>query len=1571
MKMLRKWIALLLAMALVFDARVPVLAAGTGSTDTPIHYDEFVSGLEKRCEVDFSGATLMVKGQSVPLGKKGFISDNPTVVAVSGTKAVAKKSGTATLIDPNDSAVKKSFRVVEPVMSPKKKSLPLGDSFSLDLIDKNTKDSVAGMAYVSWVSSKPTVVSVDGDGNITALAKGSSTVSAYINGKKYNCSVSVSIPKGSKQQANVLFVNIGKTVKATAIKGTNAKSIINSLNTDIATVNKNVITGVYAGTAVINQDGFSYSVNVDYPTPVDDGEKLIKTVVKNKDTYLLKLYRGEIYNLSLPLVNQAVLWKSNNTKTVAVNEKGDLFAKKEGTAVLTAKVNKTTVKVNVEVNAKAIDEVMSADSDGDGLTDEVEKSIGTDPLLKDTDEDGLSDYEEVNVTQTNPLLNDTDSDGIPDGEDDEDGDSLTNRAEIDGKTNPLDTDSDHDGLDDNVELNTYGSNPLLADTDEDTIDDGKEVELGLNPVKAMTDGVTPDAERKFSQSVTNNTASELYEAASKAVPTVTGSFAGYASDHISISVIEKSELKDARFVVGEAYSVKTDYDSTAGLKLQFDCSENAASILDYTIGMFDADGEMKILEATVSGSMLSTDLIGNGDYFVMNLRAYLNSLGITVDTKPAPEPEPEEEPEPEGAVPDFDSAVPAADGQSNEVSEEWFKENYVLVDSEGRVVEGVEYDNAAADDIAVADGEEMSDAALTDDLYLDGSEDFKAPEEAAELAEVPEESEVSEDASEQPVKDETGVLRTGDALENGYHYVLKGSLDKQNVNSRIHYSPLGAVNDVDEDGVPSRDGDVPAQADIVFIVDTTGSMSDAISNVASNINTFVTELSTNYNVLCNFAFVDYRDITCGEETKMLKSKASGGNWFTDADEFKDAVSSVMVGGGGDWAETPFDGFGMADTLDFRIGASRFYILVTDADYKDDNNYGISGIEELTENLKETGTIASVISDTSYKDLYKSIYEETDGVFGDIYGDFAETLLALAGKIGAKLADGSWIVLRDSKYSRNYQIRCLKAPVVDGSDTDTDEDGIPDCEELTEKTKFDFITEIEMLLRRYGISDEVNPMDGLDAYLYKSDPTLKDTDFDGVDDKEDKKPRSNHFEGTLVYNKDNDSCKVDYNVDYSILLDKSNTDYHVDISVLASLLSADIYHENSHMETKTPVGDGVTSDMNNLLGDLYGMQDGKVIEVNPEGDSDDRTEFYVGHKEVSNNSKSREIILLVVRGTGKDQFGGGRDIEWSSNFDVGDSSNPNYAAMTGYHPDWKKKENHKGFDVAANNVLKLFKDYVADHGLTDKKKIVLITGHSRGAGIANIVGAYLENDVNYRSFTYTFAAPYTTTDDKAGDYRTIFNIVNKDDIVPFLPLEKWDFTKYGNTFSISVENDGLEDKDPWNNREGTFEWLTGKDYNNNSNVEKTLKKFLAVTNTRSGIYDYDYSDAGLQTGNDFTVELEADKYIKQLNDEYKKFGLDKFITFEKTHRSGLVFDHYTVKGHICPAFLMQDLANAAGGRYGESNWDKLTDGYLCKYLGISGNKYAEAKGAFIKTSVSGIEHPHLQPTYYLIAKYGIK
>ena len=135
-----------------------------------------------------------------------------------------------------------------------------------------------------------------------------------------------------------------------------------------------------------------------------------------------------------------------------------------------------------------------ADSDSDGLIDGDEVNThSTDPLDADSDDDDLSDGDEINTYQSNPNDNDSDDDGLIDGEEvnthstsptdnDSDNDALSDSAEINThSTNPNDADSDDDGLSDNDEINTYQSDPNDADTSNDGISDQALVDYGLDP----------------------------------------------------------------------------------------------------------------------------------------------------------------------------------------------------------------------------------------------------------------------------------------------------------------------------------------------------------------------------------------------------------------------------------------------------------------------------------------------------------------------------------------------------------------------------------------------------------------------------------------------------------------------------------------------------------------------------------------------------------------------------------------------------------------------------------------------------------------------------------------------------------------------------------------------------------------------------------------------------------------------------------------------------------------------------------------------------------------------------------
>ena len=67
---------------------------------------------------------------------------------------------------------------------------------------------------------------------------------------------------------------------------------------------------------------------------------------------------------------------------------------------------------------------------------------------------------------------------------DSDNDGLTDDEEILLGTDPNDSDSDNDGLLDGEEVNLYGTNPLDKDTDDDNHSDGSEVAAGTDPLDA-------------------------------------------------------------------------------------------------------------------------------------------------------------------------------------------------------------------------------------------------------------------------------------------------------------------------------------------------------------------------------------------------------------------------------------------------------------------------------------------------------------------------------------------------------------------------------------------------------------------------------------------------------------------------------------------------------------------------------------------------------------------------------------------------------------------------------------------------------------------------------------------------------------------------------------------------------------------------------------------------------------------------------------------------------------------------------------------------------------------------------
>ena len=177
-------------------------------------------------------------------------------------------------------------------------------------------------------------------------------------------------------------------------------------------------------------------------------------------------------------------------------------------------------------------------------------------------------------------------------------------------------------------------------------------------------------------------------------------------------------------------------------------------------------------------------------------------------------------------------------------------------------------------------------------------------------------------------------------------------------------------------------------------------------------------------------------------------------------------------------------------------------------------------------------------------------------------------------------------------------------------------------------------------------------------------------------------------------------------------------------------------------------------------------------VNYKAPAEDTATYTLGHKTVNYNGQARDLIVVVIRGTNKD--------EWKGNMNVTGTS-------------YTEQELHESFRKGAVSIESDLMRYMNEH--TDiQNPMVLITGHSRGGAIGNLLAADLTNGMVERIdassvFAYLFAVPNATTAYDTS-MTNIFNFCFTDDFVPSLPLNtNWGYGKHGTTYTVTA--DGLD------------------------------------------------------------------------------------------------------------------------------------------------------------------------------------
>jgi hypothetical protein len=174
------------------------------------------------------------------------------------------------------------------------------------------------------------------------------------------------------------------------------------------------------------------------------------------------------------------------------------------------------------------------------------------------------------------------------------------------------------------------------------------------------------------------------------------------------------------------------------------------------------------------------------------------------------------------------------------------------------------------------------------------------------------------------------------------------------------------------------------QADIIFVLDVTGSMTDEIQGVKDNIVEFADSLS--------YQGIDFQ---LGMVT-FLDVIENVYDFTSDVQLFQQYVNAQYAHGGGDHPENSLDALMEACQFDFRLSANRIFIWITDATYHINNSNTQLEPQDVVNEMLMHSVVPHGIGQTYYQlDWFNPILFPTAGDFYDINGNFRDILLQIS------------------------------------------------------------------------------------------------------------------------------------------------------------------------------------------------------------------------------------------------------------------------------------------------------------------------------------------------------------------------------------------------------------------------------------------------------------------------------------------------------------------------------------------------------------------------------------------------
>jgi len=167
----------------------------------------------------------------------------------------------------------------------------------------------------------------------------------------------------------------------------------------------------------------------------------------------------------------------------------------------------------------------------------------------------------------------------------------------------------------------------------------------------------------------------------------------------------------------------------------------------------------------------------------------------------------------------------------------------------------------------------------------------------------------------------------------------------------------------------------PLKADVIFAIDTTGSMSDKIEGLLKTCLAFAHELAS--------SGIDYRLGLIGFGDLLISEKMSIYPPTAQAEEFQSWIKTLPRTGGGDEPESSLDAVREALRMEFRPDAQKVVVLITDASPHDPDTKGYSA-KKVTGLLCEVKALAFCIAPEL--ECWQEMAQRTAGEWFEIKSD---------------------------------------------------------------------------------------------------------------------------------------------------------------------------------------------------------------------------------------------------------------------------------------------------------------------------------------------------------------------------------------------------------------------------------------------------------------------------------------------------------------------------------------------------------------------------------------------------------